>query len=181
MSLYFAILYDWISLMFNWRYGHRQVSLQEPNKRGGARRRARRFPGAHRKTVKLPSWSYIFPSTCFVLGGCYRGERIAASSWHWGGPTSGGAPAWKIKVAACQNRVAANLRTKTLDFRGFDSSRILVLRGRILMSIGNLSDILRRQILAGIILVILAGRSGVWPRAKTGFHNFSHMGVGDTP
>ena len=31
---------------------------------------------------------------------------------------------------------AANLPTKTLDFRGFDSSRILSLRGGVLMSIG---------------------------------------------
>ena len=32
---------------------------------------------------------------------------------------------------------AANLRTEVLNFRGFDSSRILSLRGGILMSIGN--------------------------------------------
>ena len=31
----------------------------------------------------------------------------------------------------------ANLSTKILDSRGFDSSRILVLRGGILMTIGN--------------------------------------------
>ena len=32
---------------------------------------------------------------------------------------------------------AANLRTEILDLRGFESSRILNLRGGILMSIGN--------------------------------------------
>ena len=32
--------------------------------------------------------------------------------------------------------VKTNLRTKILDFRGFDSSRILILRGGILTSIG---------------------------------------------
>ena len=31
----------------------------------------------------------------------------------------------------------ANLRTKIRDFRGFDSSRILIFRGGIIMSIGN--------------------------------------------
>ena len=30
--------------------------------------------------------------------------------------------------------ITANLRTKILDFRGFDSSTILILRGGILMS-----------------------------------------------
>ena len=43
----------------------------------------------------------------------------------------------------------ANLRTKILDFRGFDSSRILSLRGGILMSIGGFLDLLGRQILIG--------------------------------
>ena len=33
-------------------------------------------------------------------------------------------------------RIAANLRTKILDFRGFDSSSILILRVGILLSIG---------------------------------------------
>ena len=33
--------------------------------------------------------------------------------------------------------ITANLRTKILDFGGLDSSRILSLRGGILMSIGN--------------------------------------------
>ena len=32
--------------------------------------------------------------------------------------------------------VSANLRTKILDFRGFDSSIILILRGGVLLSIG---------------------------------------------
>ena len=46
----------------------------------------------------------------------------------------------------------ANLCTKILDFRGFDSSIILIVRGGILMSIGNLplvfeSSNLSREIL----------------------------------
>ena len=52
----------------------------------------------------------------------------------------------------------ANLRTKILDFRGIDSSRILIVRGGILKSIGNFPERLSQQILVGIILV---GRLGV--------------------
>ena len=52
----------------------------------------------------------------------------------------------------------ANLRTEILDFRGFDPSRILILRGGTLMSIGNFPESLRRAIFVGIILV---GRLGL--------------------
>ena len=38
----------------------------------------------------------------------------------------------------------ANLRTKIMHFRGFDSSRTLILRGVILMSIGNCLESLTR-------------------------------------
>ena len=43
--------------------------------------------------------------------------------------------------------------TKILDFEGFNSSIILMLRGVILMSIGKFPDILSQAILVGIILV----------------------------
>ena len=52
----------------------------------------------------------------------------------------------------------ANLRTKILDFGGFDLSIILILRGGIPMPIGNSQESLSRQILVGIIVV---GRLGV--------------------
>ena len=45
----------------------------------------------------------------------------------------------------------ANLRTKILDFRGFDSSRILILRGGIILSIGNSPEFSSRRIL-GVLL-----------------------------
>ena len=51
-----------------------------------------------------------------------------------------------------------NLRTKILDLRWFDSSRILILRGGILMSIGNFPESLSQAILVGRFLV---GRLGV--------------------
>ena len=53
--------------------------------------------------------------------------------------------------------LTANLRTKILDFRGFDSSIILSIRGEILMPIGNFPEMLSPRILVGIILV---GRLG---------------------
>ena len=45
----------------------------------------------------------------------------------------------------------ANLRAKILDFRGFDSSIILVLGGGLLMSIGTILESLNQAILLGII------------------------------
>ena len=50
-----------------------------------------------------------------------------------------------------------NLLTEVLDFRGFDSSRIFILRGGIPRPIGDFPGILSQRILAGIILV---GREG---------------------
>ena len=47
----------------------------------------------------------------------------------------------------------ANLRTKILDFRGFDSSRILSLRGGILMSMGSSPVIQSQQLLVRGFLV----------------------------
>ena len=52
----------------------------------------------------------------------------------------------------------ANLRTKIPDFRGFDSSTIIILRGGTPRTIGSFPESLSQAILAGIILV---GRLGV--------------------
>ena len=49
--------------------------------------------------------------------------------------------------------LTANLRTKIMDFRGFDSSAILILRGGIPRPIGSLPESLRQAILVWIILV----------------------------
>ena len=43
--------------------------------------------------------------------------------------------------AGCGAGTSASLRAKILDFRGFDSSRILNLRGGILMSIGSFPEL----------------------------------------
>jgi hypothetical protein len=63
-------------------------------------------------------------------------------------------------LSAGKFSATANLRTKILDFEGFDSSRILTSRGEILMFMGNCPQGLGEQVLAGIILV---GRLGVRP------------------
>ena len=51
----------------------------------------------------------------------------------------------------------ANLRTSMMDFRGFDSSIILILRDGILRPMGNFPESLSQAILVGIML----GRLGV--------------------
>ena len=44
-------------------------------------------------------------------------------------------------------QTTANLRIEILDFRGFDSSRVLILRGGSLTPIGNSPELLSQQIL----------------------------------
>ena len=51
-----------------------------------------------------------------------------------------------------------NLRTSMMDFRGLDSSIILIMRGGILMSTGDFPESLSQAILLGMMLV---GRLGV--------------------
>ena len=46
-----------------------------------------------------------------------------------------------------------NFRTEIVDFRGFDSNIILILRGEMIMSIGNSPESLSQAILVGVILV----------------------------
>ena len=53
-----------------------------------------------------------------------------------------------------------NLPISIVDFRGFDSSRILNLRGGILRPIGNFPEILSQAMLVGVILVGRLGVSG---------------------
>ena len=60
---------------------------------------------------------------------------------------------------------AANLRTEILDFRGFDSSRILISRGGIVMSVETLQEMLSQRIVVGTILV---GRLCARPIRKLG-------------
>ena len=59
--------------------------------------------------------------------------------------------------------ISANLRSNIMDFGGFDSSRILILRGGIPRPIGNFPENLSQAIFVGIMLV---GRLGVSPLAS---------------
>ena len=58
----------------------------------------------------------------------------------------------------------ANLRTNMMDFRGFDSCVISMLRGGILMSTGDFPEDSSQEMLVGVMLV---GGLGV-PRAPEG-------------
>ena len=49
--------------------------------------------------------------------------------------------------------VTPNLPTNIVGFRGFDSITILIQRGGIVMSIGNLPESLSRAMLVGTMLV----------------------------
>ena len=85
---------------------------------------------------------------------------VIISSWAESRPRSraAGRPAGQAGTST------ANLRTTILDLRGFDSSRILILRGRSPMSIANFPESLSQRILVGIISV---GGLGVASRPAT--------------
>ena len=81
-----------------------------------------------------------------------------------------------IFMLCCQARPTANPRTEILDFKGFDSSIILILGGEILMSIGHFPEMLSQRILVGIILVGTLGVSRMVARKQT--QGGSRAGVG---
>ena len=61
----------------------------------------------------------------------------------------------------------ANLPTNVVDFRGFDSSTTLILRGEILMSIGSFPESSSQAMIVGVMLV---GRLGVCLFITTGLN-----------
>ena len=64
----------------------------------------------------------------------------------------------------------ANLRTKILDVGGFDSSRILALRGGILRCIRDFPEIVCQRILGGIINISSEiGRNPVTARSRSAY------------
>ena len=66
-----------------------------------------------------------------------------------------------ISCHACVRQDTHNLPINIVDFRGFDSSTILKLRGGIPRPMGDLPESLSQAILEGIMLV---GRLGVLVR-----------------
>ena len=93
------------------------------------------------------------------------------------GPCTGGCDSRSLRKAM------ANLRTKIPDFRGFDSSRILISRGGILMSMWNFPERSSQRILVGIILVgRLGARLPLAPkghRGRAGFQDPRDSRLGD--
>ena len=68
----------------------------------------------------------------------------------------------------CDRSVTANLRTTNImDFGGFDSSIIVIVRGGIPRPIGNLPESLSQAILAGIMLVGRLGAARLAVQAGT--------------
>ena len=65
-----------------------------------------------------------------------------------------------------QPTLTANLRTKISDLGGLGPSRILRLRGGVLMSTGNSPEVLSRRILAGMILAGRLGARAGGPRLR---------------
>ena len=72
----------------------------------------------------------------------------------------------------------ANLRTKIVDFRGFDSSIMLILRGGISRPIGDFPETLRQSMLVGIMLVwkLGVGATFWWIVKPSGRHRSDALG-----
>ena len=105
--------------------------------------------------VALPPPQTRILSTCYMIFVCYTFRFLVIASMS----VFTGRDAIEMKTpGAVRTLHTANLRTKILDFRGFDSSMILILRGGIHRPIGNSPESLSQAILAGIILL---GRLGV--------------------
>ena len=68
--------------------------------------------------------------------------------------------------------LTANLRTEILDFSGFDSSIILILRGGIPRPMGNIPEFSSPGILVGTILAGIFGLSRETGRSP---QNFKHI------
>ena len=77
---------------------------------------------------------------------CYR-PRSRGRRGRGGWPPAGRTPAGTLEGTT------ANLRTHIMDFRGFDSNVILILRGGIPGPLGDFLESLSQAILVGIILV----------------------------
>ena len=89
-----------------------------------------------------------------------------------------GLSAWNVRNCGiggiADDGITHNLPTNIMDFRGFDSSIILILRGGIPRHIGNSPESLSQAILVGIMFVARLGVShgtigvSVSPRNRSG-------------
>ena len=85
-----------------------------------------------------------------TLMGASRGARVHAGLRGAGRGARG--VVWR-KAARLSGRVTANLPTNIVDFGGFDSSIILILRGGIPRPIVNFPEGLSQAMLVGVMLV----------------------------
>ena len=69
-------------------------------------------------------------------------------------PDLTGQSSLSIQVDRAQLEITANLRTKILDFRGFDSGRTLISRGGMLMSMGDFPGSFESTIIIITIIII---------------------------
>ena len=103
------------------------------------------------------TWICVLPHSkdtrSLTTRGDPKGKGACAAELH--GPSTGAA------------LHTANLPTSIMDFRGFYSSIILMLRGGLIMSIGDFPESLSQAILVGIMVV---GRLGV-QTARKGAHS----------
>ena len=72
-----------------------------------------------------------------------------------------------------------NPPTKIVDFKGFDSSIILILRGEILRPIGDFPESLSQALLVGVMLVGRSGAtcSGILSKGRCNFPTGFHLSV----
>ena len=73
---------------------------------------------------------------------------------------------WQPQTTCKKLSNTANVHTKILGFRGFDSSRISISRGGILLSAGNFPEMLSPRTLAWIIDPSRESGRGHWYAAK---------------
>ena len=118
------------------------MNPKQRTQRGPADGQSREAGGAESPLVCL---CFVYCNVCLCCMLCYLCILVVCSCSLLVGR---GRPFWST----------ANLRTKILDLRGFDSSVILTLRGGILRPTGQFLDNLSQHVLVEIILV---GRLGV--------------------
>ena len=106
---------------------------------------------------KADAFGYPFQLTHFSL---------PISAYLFQGPLSLACFRWRLRLLGLPARFAtANLPTKIVDFRGFDSSIMLILRGGIPRPIWDFPESLSQAMLVGTMLV---GRLGVGARQYLG-------------
>ena len=108
---------------------------------------------------------YIY--LCYIANGkyyCYTNNHIQINmSPPQGSCWRGARGNTRTPSARVVAHATANLRPNIAAFRGFDSSTILIPRGGILASTGDLPESLSQDILVGVMLV---GRLGVGSKGE---------------